>query len=50
MYCTASVEDDANHYKVALPGIMWNGDDGDPLAKDGGRDGKRKRKQNTKPK
>ncbi len=31
------LEDMANHYKVPLPGLMWNGCVGEPLAADGGR-------------
>jgi DNA modification methylase len=29
--------DDSNYYRVPRPGILWNGDTGDPLSKDGGR-------------
>jgi site-specific DNA-methyltransferase (cytosine-N4-specific) len=30
-------KDDANYYRIAKPGILWNGTDDPPLPKDGGR-------------
>lgn len=43
MYSMANAEDNANHYKIPVPGLMWNGVHGEPLARDGGKNGKRKR-------
>lgn len=31
---------EARHYKIAPPGLLWNGVVGDPLAKDGGKQGR----------
>lgn len=30
-------DDDKNYYRVPRPGILWNGEDGDPLPADGGK-------------
>lgn len=30
-------EDPSHYYRVARPGILWNGDHGEPLPKDGGK-------------
>jgi hypothetical protein len=43
IYADADPEDEANHYKISVPGLMWNGTDGPALAIDGGRDGTRKK-------
>ena len=42
MYASAKSEDESNHYKIPVPGLMWNGIDDPPLAKDGGRRRKKK--------
>jgi site-specific DNA-methyltransferase (cytosine-N4-specific) len=45
LYPLADADDEANHYKIPVPGLMWNGANGDHLPKDGGRNGKRKKRQ-----
>jgi site-specific DNA-methyltransferase (cytosine-N4-specific) len=32
-----NASDDSSYYRMARPGLLWNGTDGDPLAPDGGR-------------
>ncbi len=33
----ADPEDESNYYKVPRPGMLWNGTEGEPLPKDGGK-------------
>jgi hypothetical protein len=33
----ATMREDDSYYRVARPGLLWNGVDAEPLAKDGGK-------------
>lgn len=33
----SAVDDESNYYRIPRPGVLWNGDTGEPLPKDGGK-------------
>jgi hypothetical protein len=44
IYPTLNPDHEDYHYKIFMPGLMWNGHHAEPLATDGGKNGRRKAK------
>ena len=45
LYSIANPDDEENHYKIAVPGLMWNGVHGPPLSPEGGKNGTRTKRK-----